>query len=216
MEYRILYVDEVQGDRYDFQSYIELNSDAGKFQVDAIEPEEDLESFVEKINNENYDAIITDHHLGEEKPTIQYDGVELVEEILKFRLDYPCFILTGWEDDAVREGKDVNIVYYKGIKNLTRSDVQDHQAIFVDKIENQIIHYREKIGVLENEYNELLEKGDLDSFEDDRLSELDTLIERMTNKTSSIPQGLKTRENLDELHKMIGNTDALIQKLKAL
>ncbi|WP_373072221.1 hypothetical protein [Sulfurimonas sp.] len=216
MDYRILYIDEVQGDRHDFQSYVELNSDEGKFQVDAIEPEENLEEFIEKINNENYDAIITDHQLGEEKPSIQYDGVELVQAFLKVRLDYPCFILTGWEDDAIRDGYDVNIVYPKGIKSITRSNVDKHQAVFIDKIENQIKHHKDKISALESEYKELLNKETLDSFEDDRLVELDTMIEKMTNQSSSIPKDLKKRNNLDELHKMINNTDTLIERLKGL
>lgn len=215
-QYKILYIDEVQDDRLGFQRYVKLNSDEGKFQVDAIEPEENLETFIEYINNENYDAIITDHKLSTEKASITYDGLDIVKRILELRAEFPCFVLTGWEDDAVRDGENVNIIYYKGIKGLTRTSAEKHQALFVDKVENQIKHYKNKIAEYEEEYKVLLQKEELDSFEDDRLTELDSLLEKMTNHKSSIPKNLKKRNSLDDLHRMINNTDSLIEKIKGL
>lgn len=211
-EFRILYVDEEAEERRRFQFYIRRNDGESKFEVVALEPNENLEDFVEEIMNGNYDAIITDHKLGDAMPEILYDGIDLVKMISDRRLDFPCFILTSWDDEAVKNGDDVNIVYIKGLMN----GEEGHKATFIDKIENQIKHHRNKINEYELEYQELLNKDSLNSFEDEKLTELDTIIEKMTNKHSSIPKSLKTRENLDELHKMINNTDNLINKLKDL
>lgn len=211
-DFRILYVDEEAEERRRFQFYIKRNDSESKFEVVALEPTENLEDFVEEIMNGNFDAIITDHKLGDAMPEILYDGIDLVKMISYRRLDFPCFILTSWDDEAVKNGEDVNIVYIKGLMN----GEEGHKATFLDKIENQIKHHRNKINEYESEYQELLNKDTLNSFEDEKLTELDTIIEKMTNKQSSIPKNLKTRKNLDELHKMINNTDDLINKLKDL
>ena len=83
--------------------------------------------------NENYDAIITDHKLNEENSNIQFDGIDLVEAILKRRIDFPCFILTSFDDEAVRDGEDVNIVYIKGLME-SDEEKEGHKAKFIDKI----------------------------------------------------------------------------------
>lgn len=209
-DYKILYVDEVGEERRKFQLYIKRNDSENKFKVDAKEPEPNIDDFVEMINNENYDAIISDHKLSEENPNIPYDGLDLVSKILETKFEFPCFILTSFDDEAVKDGEDVNIVYIKGLMN----GEDGHRATFIDKIENQIKHHKNKIKKYEIEYAELLSNAEINSQDDDRLSELDTLLEKMVNKDSSIPKNIKTRSNLDELHKMINNTDELIAQLK--
>lgn len=211
-EFKILYIDEEDEERRRFQFYIKKNDTESKFKVDAIEPDADFDAFIEKIMNENYDAIITDHKLGDAKPDVLYDGIDVVKKISTLRMNFPCFILTSWDDEAVKNGEDVNIVYIKGLM----SGEEGHKATFIDKIENQIKHHRNKIKEYRDEYEELSNKEFLDSYEDERIAELDTLLEKMTNNSSFIPKKLKTRENLDELHKMINNTDSLIEKLESL
>lgn len=139
-QYKILYVDEVESERNRFLRYIHKNDDEKEFVTDALEPLPKLEEFLEIILNNNYDAIITDHKLSEANPHIQYDGLELVEAILKNRIDFPCFVLTSFDDDAVRDGDDVNIVYIKGLM----TNEEGHLAKFIYKIKNQIKHHQKK------------------------------------------------------------------------
>lgn len=85
-KYKILYVDEVDSERRRFKTYIYNNDTDKEFTTIAPEIDYELEVFVDTILNENYDAIITDHKLNEENSNIQFDGIDLVEAILKKEL----------------------------------------------------------------------------------------------------------------------------------
>lgn len=211
IQFKILYVDEVESERNRFLRYMHTNDTEKEFNTVALDPEPELNSFLQKILDEDFDAIITDHKLSEANPNIQYDGLELVEAILKIKIDFPCFVLTSFDDDAVRDGDDVNIVYIKGLM----SNEEGHLAKFIYKIKNQIKHHRKKIQDAKAELLELLRKTYLDAKDEARLIELDTYIEKTTNVPSSLSPQLKSVHNLNELHKMIENTDKLLAELKS-
>ncbi len=216
-KYKILFVDEVKADIHRFQRYVHRKDIDKKFNLIVEIPENTLENFMEKISNENFDAIITDHKLHEENANISFDGIDLVREILKNKIDFPCFVLTSFDDEAVINGDDVNIVYIKGL--MDKDGENKAHATFLDKIENQIKHYKKRIEDSEKELLELMNKSNnqvLNAKEESRLLELDTFIEKSTNQKSSLPQHLKGTKNLDELHKMIDSTDELLAELRKL
>jgi len=216
-EYKILFVDEVEADIRRFQRYVHRKDTEKKFELVVKIPENTLENFLDEIKNEDFDAIVTDHKLHEENANISFDGIDLVREILKDRMKFPCFILTSFDDEAVINGDDVNIVYIKGLMD-SDGESKAH-ASFLDKIENQIKHYRQSIDDAENELLELVEVSNrqtLNVYEEARLVELDTFIEKSTNQKSSLPEHLKGTKNLDELHKMIDSTDELLAELREL
>lgn len=214
-EYKILFVDEEEEALENFQYYVhERNSDKAIHLI-AMVPNDELNELLEYIEIENFDAIITDHKLNEKKSSIEYDGINLVRAIQAKKENFPCFILTGWDKDAVENGDDANIVYLKNFEDPKG----DSHATFLDKIKNQILKYRKKIKDSENELLNLIEKSDeqdLNAIEEARLIELDTFIEKSTNQKSSLPEHLKGTKNLDELHKMIDSTDKLLEELKKL
>ncbi|CAC9647004.1 hypothetical protein [uncultured Gammaproteobacteria bacterium] len=214
-KYRILFVDEVEADIRRFQRYVHKNDIDKHFKLIVKTPENTLDNFLNEISGEKFDAIITDHKLHEENANISFDGLELVKAILNKKINFPCFVLTSFDDEAVADGEDVNIVYIKGLMdNDAESGVN---ATFLDKIENQILHYRERILNSENELLKLIEKArkqNLNATDEDRLLELDAFIEQSTNKKSTLPKSLKGTANLDALHKMIENTDELLERLK--
>lgn len=212
-KYKILYVDEVASERRRFQLYIHDNDSEQNFEVVAPELDDNLNDFLDTIMREHYDAIITDHKLNEENSKIQYDGIELVEAILKCKFSFPCFILTSFDDEAVRDGSDVNIVYIKGLMD-SDEEQEGYKAKFIDKIENQIKHHRKNIQEAQNELVELLSKPYRDAKDEERLIELDTYIEKTTDTPSAIPAQLKGGNNLAKLHQMIQNTDQLLKELK--
>lgn len=216
-QYKILFVDEVESDIRRFQRYVHRKDIDKKFNLIVEIPENTLENFMDKISNENFDAIITDHKLHEENANISFDGIDLVRKILDKKIYFPCFVLTSYDDEAVINGDDVNIVYIKGL--MDKDGENKAHATFLDKIENQIKHYRKKIKDSEKELLNLIEKSQdnpLNAKEESRLIELDTFIENATNKKSSLPQELKGTKNLDELHKMIDSTDKLLAELREL
>jgi len=216
-KYKILFVDEVEADIRRFQRYVHNNDTDQIFELVAITPKNSLENFMEEIKEENFDAIITDHKLHEENANISFDGIDLVREIFKEKAGFPCFVLTSFDDEAVENGDDVNIVYIKGL--MDKDGENKAHATFLKKIEKQIIHYKNRIKNAEKELLNLIEKSKnqlLNAKEEARLLELDTLIEKATNQPSSLPNHLKSMKNLNELHKMIDNTDALLVELRVL
>lgn len=215
IEYKILFVDEEEEALENFQYYVyDRNSDKS-IELIAMVPHDAIDELLEYIESENFDAIITDHKLNEKKSSIEYDGIDLVRAIQSKKENFPCFILTGWDRDAVENGDDANIVYLKNFEDPEG----DNHATFLDKIKNQILKYRKKIEDSESELLELIEKSNekpLNAPEEARLIELDTFIEKSTNHKSAIPEHLKGTKNLDELHKMIDSTDKLLEELKKL
>ncbi|SMN01282.1 hypothetical protein SPONL_1903 [uncultured Candidatus Thioglobus sp.] len=213
-KYKILFVDEVEADIRRFQRYVYKNDVNKIFELIVKTPESNLDNFLNEIKDEEFDAIITDHKLHEENANISFDGLDLVEAVLDKKINFPCFILTSYDDEAIVDGKDVNIIYIKG---LMQADAENNaHATFLDKIENQILHYRKRIQDAENELLELVVKSDtqdLNVEDENKLLELDTFIEQSTNKKSSLPKHLKGRKHLDKLHKMIENTDKLLVTL---
>ncbi len=213
-KYKILFVDEVAEDIRRFQRYVEKNDSDKDFELIVMTPENTLKNFLNKIKDEKFDAIITDHKLHEENANISFDGLDLVKAILGEKINFPCFVLTSFDDEAVADGEDVNIVYIKGLMYVGAED--GGHATFLDKIKNQILNHRKRIQEAENELLELVEKSDkqnLNAKDEARLLELDTFIEQSTDKKSALPQNLKGTKNLDALHKMIESTDELLRSL---
>ena len=220
--YKIIYVDEYQEDIDDFLDYFEDKDSNNKFEVIYLLPEKTLDEMYEKIFEENPDAIISDFKLNDMKTEIRYNvpytGVILTEKILENKEKFPCFVMTSYDDEAIKVSQDVNMVYIKDILHGGEDKIEA-EANFLDKVENQIIHYKKRIEDAEKELLELINKSQnqsLNAKEESRLLELDTFIEKSTNQESSLPEHLKGTKNLDELHKMIDSTDALLAELREL
>lgn len=216
-QYKILYIDESQDDIDDFLDYLESKDSSKKFKVESLFPEPTLDEMIEVIFDEKSDAIVVDFKLNDLKNSINYNvpytGVELAERVLEIKKDFPCFVITSFDNDAIRVSKDVKLVYFKGILHGDEERTEA-KANFIDKIENQILHYRQDIDSAKRELNILEEKAKslrLNSVEEARIVELDTFLEAVTNQKSMIPEQLKSYENLERLYKLIDNTDQLLK-----
>src|SRR5579859_1864900 len=106
--FKVAYVDESPPDIRRFQRFAR-----NYFEVIAFAPKIQKESTVEDILDSHVDAVIANFDLSEQDPTIHYNGADLVSLVLEQRESFPVFILTSYEDDAVSQGDDVNIVYEK-------------------------------------------------------------------------------------------------------
>ena len=220
--YKVIYIDEYREDIDDFLDYFEEKDTNNKFDIEYLLPENTLGIMYEKIFEKNPDAIISDYMLNEYKSDITYNvpytGVDLIEEILNIKKNFPCFVLTSYDDQAIKSSQDVNMIYIKDILHGSEERT-NAKANFLDTVENQIIHYKTRIQNAENELLSLIEKSkktSLNAQEEKRLLELDTFIENATNKSSTLPKQLKSTKHLDELHKMINNTDVLLAELREL
>lgn len=220
--YKIIYVDEYKEDIDAFLDYFEEKDSSGNFEIKYLLPEKTLDDMYLKIFEENPDAVVSDYMLNEYKTDIThnvlYSGVDLIEMILENKKKFPCFVLTSYDDDAIKTSQDVNVIYIKDILHGSEEKT-NAKANFLYTVENQIIHYKKRIENAQIELLELIKKSEenpLNAPEEAKLLELDSFIETATNSKSSIPDHLKGTRNLDELHKMIDSTDKLLEELKKL
>ncbi|WP_201339389.1 hypothetical protein [Isorropodon fossajaponicum symbiont] len=133
-KYKILFVDGVEHDINRFKRYVNKNDTDKNFELITIMSENSLKNFMLEIKKENFDAIITDHKLHEENANISFDGLDLVKAILSERINFPCFVLTSFDDEAVADREDVNIVYIKGLMDESAESMA--HSTFLDKIKN--------------------------------------------------------------------------------
>lgn len=218
-KYKILFIDEEKDSHDDFSYFISKHSEANKIEAITSFPLRELDSMIENIIEINPDAIISDFLLNEIKESIDYkvsyNGAELIEKYLTIRNDFPCFVLTAYDDRAINEVDDVNKIYVKNIFHKKNKD--NDRVSFIDKVMAQIKHYQYKLKTVEKELLELLEKrekGETDYKEEQRIIELDTILEKSIDKRAFIPSEYKNSSNVDRLNELLSKVDKLIEKVE--
>lgn len=220
MKYKILFIDEEQEALDDFLDYIEASTQKGSITAITQLPLGDLNEMLDCIIKINPDAIITDFKLNDSRESISYNvpynGTELVQAFQSIRDSFPCFVMTAFDDLAISEGEDVNIVYIKNIlyKNEKESKAK---AQFLDRVLCQISHHKSKIKDAEDELQKLIElrqSGQANINDEKRLIELDHFLENSIDKRSSIPEDFKTISNSDKLSDLISAVDKLLDEIK--
>jgi hypothetical protein len=208
MKYTVAYIDEVDSDIRSFKRSVLLRS-TEKFDVISYKPRPSINETISEIFENHIDAIVADFRLSEEDPLVHYNGSDVIREILNIRIDFPVFILTSFEDDAIDKGFDVNIVYEK-------KDIQESSKFF-EKVIIQIKKHKAKIELAEVRLIELLKKqneGEITYLEEEELITLDSFIEKTLDRKSSIPNNFKCNSNSERLNKLIDKTDELINEIK--
>ena len=215
MEYKVIFIDEEQEQQELFQDYMEAVAD--QIEVTCIFPKAEMEEMLQEIDERHPDAIVTDYLLNDIKEYVKYNvsytGVELVRQYREMRPDFPCFIITSFDNDAVSETDDVNLIYVKNILNNKEEGVKVH---FYDKIKEQISKYQKSIELAKNELHSLLTKkedGDIDPTQEQRIIELDDFLEKSLDNYSALPSEMKKVSNLDKLTSMIAKVDELLEKI---
>ena len=137
MAYKLVFIDEEKDQHNDFKDYMDAAGD--QFVLECLYPEPDMESMINRLEECHPDAIVSDFLLNDIKEDIKYNvsynGAELVQEYRAMRPDFPCFVITSHDNDAVPEVDDVNLVYVKGL--LTDGE-KNNKVKFYDKIKAQI------------------------------------------------------------------------------
>lgn len=219
--YKVLFVDEENGMLDDFKDYVEESDSKTKLEVITQLPLESLEDMIEQIFKLGPDALITDFRLNEMKEDIDYNvpynGVDLVQEFQSRRQDFPSFVLTAVDDEAVSKSDDVNIVYVKNIVFKKEEEgKRKEKASFLDRVFSQIEHYKSRIEKAKAELADLLQKreeGEANYEIEHRMIELDTFIEKSIDAKNSIPAEFKSYSNTDRLNDILGKVDELLKKI---
>lgn len=209
MSYKVAYIDEVDSDIRSFKRSVLLRANE-KFEVVSFKPKSSITETVKEIFESHVDAIVADFRLSEEDPTVHYNGSDVIREILNIRKDFPVFILTSFEDDAIDKGFDVNIVYEK-------KEIQESPKFF-EKVITQIKKHKAKVEMAEIRLLELIGKRKKEALtyaEEEELIELDSVIEKNLDKKGAIPDDFKKNTNTERLNDLINKTDELIREIKS-
>jgi HPt (histidine-containing phosphotransfer) domain-containing protein len=204
-KYKIAYIDESEADIRRFQRF-----SYNYFEVIPFIPKDTIEETCNDILESHVDAIVSDFEFSEQLSTVHYDGTNLVSAFLKKRENFPVFILTSFEDDAISKGEDVNIIYEK--KEM------DTGEMFLERIKAQIKKYKHKLETDENRLLELIaesKKRKLNASEIEELSELDSKIEKALDKESRIPNILRNDKEASDLSELLKKVDELAKKLNS-
>lgn len=216
--YKILFIDEEKDAIDDFRDYVEETPASKNVDVLSEYPLGDLDEMISLIIKINPDAIITDFMLNEHKINIKYgvpyNGIELVKTFTSIRDGFPCFVMTSFDDDAVKQSDDVNIVY---IKDILHSEKKTKvKANFLEKVVSQITHYRSKIENAEFELKKLIvrrDAGKASLADEEKIIELDTFLERSIDKTNIIPKNYKHSSNTQKLEEILNKVDDLLKQV---
>lgn len=215
MAYKVLFIDEENDQHDSFKDYMDAIED--QVQVVCVYPEPNLEEMIQKIEEEHPDAIVTDYLLNDIKEDVKYNvaytGVELVHEYRCIRAGFPCFIITSFDNDAVLETDDVNLIYIKDILNNGEGNAK---ARFYDKIREQISKYKQFISSAQAELEMLIRKKEqegLEPCEELRAVELDGILEKSLDSHKALPQDMKEMSYLKNMTSMINKVDELLAKL---
>lgn len=215
-EYKILFIDEEEEEQDKFYNYFEKV--CPEVVPECILPKANIDEMLSVIFGKHADAVVTDFRLNEirtyVKYNVNYNGVELIKELRKSREDFPSFVMTSHDDEAVNDTDDVNVVY---IKDILSSDNDKAKVTFAQRIIRQIEKCRANIEAASNELNALIDKrrrGDAGVYDEDRIIILDSFLERTYNAYDAVPPEMKKLSNLDRLNELIGKTDEILKKLE--
>ena len=226
MTYRVLFIDEEKNAHGTFKRNF-LKNNKERFTGSSIYPEASLSNMMEVIFKENPDAVLTDYSLNEYKTAIQheveYDGGDLAKEIHARRQGFPVFITTSLGDDAARGGADVKIIYekYGSLKEGERENSEpsaDRQHLtFADKLYHEIKAYKQFLEESSDEFDSLLIKrisseSGLSIVEEERLIELDGILEDLIDRKSKIPEDLKIPSNAHRLEELLSLAKDILKK----
>lgn len=206
--YKVLFIDEDKSERYKFQEY---SADFDMIEVEVIPPPEKVDEIVQRVIDGDIDAVITDFDLRDRGPSAAtYYGDEVIEGILEIKPDFPVFILTSHEPEALEHSESVYYVFDKKLMN-------DREQSFLKKVLKEIENYFERLSSWKKEFSELKLKkikGRINTKEEERLIELDNLLEKAINQKSSIATQVKF-EQKETLEKLIKNTDEILEEIKS-
>lgn len=226
MNYQILFIDEEKSAHGKFKRNF-LDNNRERFSGSSVFPSPSLEAMMAVIFEKNPDAVLTDFSLNEYKTDfnyeVEYDGKDLSNEIHARRQGFPVFITTSLGDDAARGGADVKIIHEKygsfndGQKENSGASADKQHLTFADKLFHEIKAYKQFLEDSSNEFDSLLNKrnsseGGLGLSEEERLIELDGILEDLIDRKSKIPEDLKIPSNASRLEAILTLANNILKK----
>ena len=184
MKYRIGIID----DREDEIRYIK-HVLKPEFLLEKVKLSSNLEDMVKDLLEKKVDAVIIDYELSATQSNIHFKGDNVVLAIRNIKTLFPISVLTAFSEQAENANIDPDIVYDK-------ETILKDPATFKRKLAHKIQNYKSKIDELRKELVELNLKETLSLKEEERLIELDKILEKELESEFTFPNNLKTSSNI--------------------
>lgn len=203
----IAYVDEQADERDNFfgDAY-----DSELFEnIYPIAPDPDINVTLAQLMELKIEALVTDFNLSDAAP-LGYSGEDLVARFLTIRKEFPCFIRTSWEEDALRMSADVNRVYSKNPKDDERAG----RPLF-HRIALQIERYERQIAAWQAELDTLMAitPAERNAADIARILELDGKLESSIGHDMGLPMDVK-KSLFDVRDSLLEETERLVADMK--
>jgi hypothetical protein len=196
-KFKIGYIDDNPTQVRSFQR------DAGQeFDVVKIPLKKSLDTVVSDIFDQKINAVVIDYDLREGNNKINYQGDDIFKKVIERVDNFPAFILTSHVNEAEKQAIDINAIYDRDAGN------------FLKRVRRQIENYQKNLELVESEFSKLKSKKKRNLVQEERMIELDTLIERSLDKRSELPKTLKKTSDLKKINELIQETDKLIKEIK--
>lgn len=177
-----------------------------EFLVKKMELYSELNDIVAELMNLEIDAIIVDFELSGTNPEIHFKGDKVVDEIRVLKKLFPVTILTAFSEQAENAKIDPDIVYDK-------ESVLSKPDVFKRKLSHKIENYQNMIEKYREELVSLTDKDKLTLEEEERILELDRVLEDELDSRSGLPQSLKTISNYNKLEELIKLSKTIIERI---
>lgn len=206
----VIYIDEAKSDRHKFQRNFK-----NVFNVTALHPKSDIKAFVEELLSFKPDLIVTDYCLSDnaeaEAELVNYSGAELIKCINDYRLNFPCYVATAHEEEAVGSANPDSVYVKEDINNNENSKNK-----MIIRMESKVKQYKAWIEQIKSEHNALFIKQNSNGLtldEEERFLELDNTIERVISGVSITPLSQKATQNTAMLKELIDKTNQILGKI---
>ncbi|MCM3082144.1 hypothetical protein [Brevibacillus invocatus] len=201
--YRIAYIDDEPNVVRQFQANMDDD-----FDVIDIELKENIEEMIEEIIDSRVSAVVIDYNLNSSHATIHYNGVHLLRHLLNRMKDFPAYILTSHEAEAEGTLLDPDLIRDKKF-------VSEQRAWFVHKLKTKIESHDKQMELYRKELASLAARfSELTSREEERLIELDDILEKNSNGYKALPSDVKKLSNDARLDRLINLSEQLIEELR--
>lgn len=203
----IAYVDEQPDERDNFfgDAY-----DSDLFEnIYPIAPDPDINVTLAELMELKIEALVTDFNLSDAGP-LGYSGEDLVAQFLSIRKEFPCFIRTSWEEDALRTSADVNRVYSKNPRDDERAGrtLFHRIALQIDRYERQIAAWRSELDALM-----AIAPAERNAADIARILELDGKLESSIGDDVGLPEDTK-KSLFDVRDSLLEETERLVADMK--
>ena len=179
-----------------------------EIRLEAKEIPLDLEQYeiIKFIREEKIDCILVDYNLSSYE-NVNFTGVELANTVEEAYLGFPIFILTSYEDELF----DHEVYNAYQVFSFSRYISEDAERIELNyKLIEQVLKHEKQIELWKNEMERLLRAPKKTSDYDQRIMELDNLLERSIDGRNAISLYVKEQIGCNKIDKLISKIDELL------